>query len=237
MSETPNEVQDDSPQLEEDVLKNMSLDALKALMQKTKQRIKQESKPSSEISPEILEKIKPYEDDFNRVQEDFIEFKKTMNEKLKTARETHKMKLAAAKKERDDAKAKLNEKRKEYNLSSTRASSAGPQVSWHVDVDIDEDVAQIGVKDKPETFVTIPIENGRAKIEDVREKLIKAQNISDDGGGRGRGVLNRISAQYNSKVEIAQNGGTVSKDSKPEDNSDESGNEDSEDNNDQDNED
>lgn len=210
----------------EDLLKDLSIEDLKKLMEKTRKRIKQQSKPSAEISPEKLAEIKPFEENYEKVQSDYNDFKKQMGEKLKRVRQQYKDNLAEAKRTLEEARDALNEKRKELGLRSSRASSAGPQMSWHIDVDTQNNTAEIGIKDKPETFVVIPIsEDGRASIEDVREKLIKAQEIVDEGGGRARGVLNRIYAQYGSKIQQAQGGGTVPSSSKPESDNDNDGSE------------
>ncbi len=224
MSDTQNQEQAAAAAFDPSMFSEMSLDDLKKLMEQTKKHIKSQTKSAAaEVDPAALEAVKPYEENFTQVQEKYNNFKKSMNEKLKTIREQYKAKLAEAKQELDEAREKLNEKRKEHGLKASRSASAGPQMSWHIDVNVENHTAEIGVKDKPETFVTIAIgEDGRAKIEDVREHLIKAQNIQDDGGGRGRGVLNRIYSQYNSKIQKAQKGGTVPEGTEP-DNTDNQG--------------
>lgn len=179
-------------------LANYSPEELKALLEAAKKTLKTQAKSEdSEKEAKARIELEPYENALREAEEKFAAYKAQLAEKVKAAKEEYKTKVAEWQEKLDKVRGQLNKKRTELGLKTSRRMTVGSMISWHVEVDAVNRKAVVGEKEKPDTYITVDIdERGRVDQKILKEQLFIKNNIQDESGGRLRGLLNRIKVQY-----------------------------------------
>lgn len=188
----------------EEMLSGKSPDEIMRMIQEAQSKLRTElQKEERAESKEIRAELEPLEKELEKLENSYLKLKAAYNEKINELRIKRDEALEIAAEKVEKVRESLNKKRIDLGLKTTRKSSLGKLLSWHLEIDPNNiQIVEIGLKNKPETYTKFEVsEEGKVKTEIVKEKLFIKHEIEDKTGGKLRGLLIRVKLAYISALD------------------------------------